>query len=159
MRENMELTIVVVEDDDQDAIWICDELQASLNAEVEVIRCERDFVAKLPVLGQNRPDLIIFDVMLRWATSSEELEREVEQGKVPKDVIEEGFIRAGLRCVARLKSYDDTKDIPYLIYTGLQTNNFTEEAIHVAEIITKSDDIRPLIAAVRNKLARGRNTK
>jgi response regulator RpfG family c-di-GMP phosphodiesterase len=159
LRENMELTIVVVEDDHQDAIWISGELQASLSANVEVILCERDFVAKLPALGQQRPDLIIFDVMLRWATSSEELEREVEEGKVPENVIQEGFIRAGLRCVARLKSYDDTKDIPYLVYTGLQTNHFTEEVIHVADIITKSDDIKPLIAAVRNKLAQGRNTK
>jgi CheY-like chemotaxis protein len=149
----MELTILVVEDDHQDAIWICDELQASLNADVEVIRCERDFVAKLPVLGQKKPDLIIFDVMLRWASSVEELEREVEEGKVPKDVIKEGFIRAGLRCVARLKSCDDTKDIPYLVYTGLQLNNFTEETVHVADIITKSGDIKPLIMAVRNKLA------
>ena len=157
MRDNMELTIVVVEDDHQDATWIRDELHASLNANVQVIPCERDFVAMLPALGQKRPGLIIFDVMLRWATSSEELERDFEQGKVPKDVIEEGFIRAGLRCMARLKSRDDTKDIPYLVYTGLQTNNFSEEVIDVADIITKSDDIKPLIAAVRNKLARGRN--
>lgn len=157
MRDNMELTIVVVEDDHQDATWIRDELHASLNANVPVIQCERDFVAMLPALGQKRPDLIIFDVMLRWATSSEELEQEVEQGKVPKDVIEEGFIRAGLRCVARLKGRDDTKDIPYLVYTGLQMNNFSEESIHVADIITKSEDIKPLITAVRNKLAHGRS--
>ena len=155
----MEPRIVAVEDDHQDATWIRDELHASLNANVEVIPCERDFVAMLPAFGQKRPDLIIFDVMLRWATSSEELEREVEQGKVPKDVIEEGFIRAGLRCVARLKSRDDTKDIPYLVYTGLQANHFSEseDVIDVADIITKSDDIKPLITAVRNKLAGGRN--
>lgn len=152
----MEPRIVVVEDDHQDATWIRDELHASLNANVEVIACERDFVDVLPALGQKKPDIIIFDVMLRWATSSEELEREVEQGKVPKNVIEEGFIRAGLRCVVRLKSRDDTKDIPYLVYTGLQTNHFSEEVIHVADIITKSNDIEPLIMAVRNKLARGR---
>jgi len=153
----MELTIVVVEDDHQDATWIRDELHASLNANVQMVSCERDFVAMLPALGQKRPDLIIFDVMLRWATSSEELEREVEQGKVPKDVVEEGFIRAGFRCAARLKSRDDTKDIPYLVYTGLQVNNFSEEVIDIADVITKSEDIKPLITAVRNKLAHGRS--
>ncbi len=149
----MEPRIVVVEDDHQDATWISDALRASLNAHVEVIPCERDFVTRLPELGRKKPDIIIFDVMLRWATASEDLEREVEQGKVPQDVIDEGFLRAGLRCVVRLKTRDDTKDIPYLVYTGLQTNNFSEEPVHISEIITKSDDIRPLIAAVRNKLA------
>ncbi len=152
----MEPRIVVVEDDHQDASWIRDELHASLKASVEVIPCEKDFVDVLPALGQKKPDIIIFDVMLRWATSSEELEREVEQGKVPEDVIKGGFIRAGIRCVARLKSRDDTKDIPYLVYTGLKINNFPEEVIHVAEIITKSHDIKPLITAVRNKLSRDR---
>ena len=152
----MEPRIVVVEDDHQDATWIRDELCANLNANVEVIPCERDFVDALPALGQKKPDIIIFDVMLRWATSSEELERDVEQQRVPQDVIKDGFIRAGLRCVARLKSRDDTKDIPYLVYTGLKTNHFSEEVIHVADIITKSDDIKPLITAVRSKLARGR---
>jgi CheY-like chemotaxis protein len=153
----MEPRIVVVEDDHQDATWIRDELRANLNAIVEVISCEKDFVDVLPALGRRKPDIIIFDVMLRWATSSEELEREVEQGKVPQDVMKEGFIRAGLRCVARLKARADTKDIPYLVFTGLKINHFSEEVVRVAEIITKSDDIKPLIAAVRNKLARDRN--
>jgi len=153
----MEPRIIVVEDDHEDATCIRDELHASLNAYVEVIPCEKDFVDVLPALGQKKPDIIIFDVMLRWATSSEELERDVEQRKVPQDVIKDGFIRAGLRCVARLKARDDTKDIPYLVYTGLKINSFPEGVIHVPDIITKSDDIKPLIAAVRNKLARSRN--
>jgi CheY-like chemotaxis protein len=152
----MELKIVVVEDDHQDATWIGDALRTTLNAHVLVISCERDFVSQLPEIGRNKPDMIIFDVMLRWATSSEDLEREVEQGKVPNEVIEEGFLRAGLRCVMRLKTRVDTKDIPYLIYTGLQTNNFSEEVIHLSDIITKSDDIQPLITAVRKKLAQER---
>jgi CheY-like chemotaxis protein len=148
----MILRIVVVEDDYQDATWIKDELQARLNAQVKVISCERDFVDELPKVGHEKPDIIIFDVMLRWATSSEALEQEMEQGKVPKDVINEGFLKAGLRCVARLKRRDDTKDIPHLVYTGLQGNNFTEEVVHISDVITKSDDISPLITAVRNKL-------
>lgn len=148
----MAITIVVVEDDYQDATWISEELRARLNAQVEVIPCERDFVSALPRLGSRKPSIIIFDVMLRWAASSEELEREVEEAKVPADVLQEGFLRAGLRCLLRLKTREDTKDIPYLVYTGLKTNNFSEDVIHISSIITKSDDITPLILAVRKKL-------
>jgi hypothetical protein len=150
----MEPKIVVVEDDYQDATWISDELRSHLNAQVEVIQCERDFVMRLPDLGHERPAIIIFDVMLRWATSSEALEQEMEQGRVPQEVIDEGFLKAGLRCLKRLKLREDTKDIPYLVYTGLKTNNFSEDVIHINDIITKSEDIRPLITAARNKLGR-----
>ncbi|HEY4364218.1 MAG TPA: hypothetical protein VGN17_24825 [Bryobacteraceae bacterium] len=150
----MEPRIIVVEDDHEDANWISEALRTSLRVSVEVVRCERDFVVRLPEFGKDKPDLLVFDVMLYWATSSEELEREVEEGKVPKDVLEEGFMRAGLRCVSRLTAREDTKDIPYLIYTGLQTNNFSQEVIHIRDIITKSDDIKPLLTAVKNKLAR-----
>ena len=65
-------------------------------------------------------------------------------------------MRAGIRCVTRLKARADTRDIPYLIYTGLKTNNFTEDVIHIGDIITKSEEIRPLIAAARKKLAKDR---
>lgn len=148
----METRIVVVEDDYQDATWIADELRSHLNALVEIIPCERDFVTRLPELAHERPSIIIFDVMLRWATSSEALEQEMEQGKVPQDVIDEGFLRAGLRCLKRMQMREDTKDIPYLVYTGLKTNNFSEEVVHINDIITKSEDIRPLIVATRKKL-------
>jgi len=153
----MEPKIVVVENDHEDAALIGDALRADLNARVEVIPCERDFVIQLPELGRSKPDIIIFDVMLPWAPASEDLEREVEQGRVPKEVMEPGaFMRAGIRCVTRLKARGDTRDIPYLIYTGLKTNNFTEEVIHLGDIITKSEEMRPLIVAVRKKLARDR---
>jgi CheY-like chemotaxis protein len=144
--------IIIVEDDNRDATWIGDALRAGLNARVEVIACERDFIERLGTLAADKPDLIILDVMLRWATSSEDLEREVEAGKVPEKVIKETFLRAGLRCIERLKESDGTRDIPYVIYTGLQENNFAEEVIHISEVITKTDDIRPLLLAVRNKL-------
>ena len=148
----MEPYIVLVEDDQQDAMWISEALCASITAHVEVISCEKDFVVRLPGFAQARPDLVIFDMMLRWARAGEELELELEQGRVPTEVIEDGFLRAGLRCAERLRMGRDTKDIPYLIYTGLASNNFSEQMIRVADIITKSDDIRPLITAVRYKL-------
>lgn len=152
----MEPKIIIVEDDHQDATWISDALRTALNARIEIISCERDFLARICTLALDRPDFIVFDVMLRWASSSEDLEREVEQGRVPQKVIDEGFLRAGLRCVEELKKRGDTKNIPYIIYTGLQINHFPEEVIRISEVITKSDVIKPLVEAVRTRLGQHR---
>lgn len=151
--------MLVVEDNSTDAAWIRDALKGAFNVTVEVIECEKDFVDKLPSLAAMPPDLIVFDVMLRWANASAELERDLEEGRIPPEVAEEGaFLKAGLRCVARLKANPRTSEIPYVIFTGLKENNFDEEVIHLkGSIITKSDDIEPLIAAVRRKIGGTRN--
>ena len=146
--------MMVVEDNGIDAAWIRDGLKGAFNATVEVVKCEKDFVERLPSLATMPPDLIVFDVMLRWANGSAELERDLEEGRIPPEIAEEGaFLKAGLRCVARLKANPQTSEIPYVIFTGLKGNNFEEEVVHLkGSIITKSDDIAPLIAAVRRKL-------
>lgn len=148
--------MVVVEDNSIDAAWIRDALKSAFNAVVEIIECEKDFVDNLPRFADSPPDLIVFDVMLRWANPSPELERDLEEGRVPPDVAAEGaFLKAGLRCVSRLRDDPRTASIPYVIFTGLKENNFDEEVIHVkGGVITKTDDIGPLIAAVRRRLSK-----
>jgi DNA-binding NarL/FixJ family response regulator len=151
----MRTQIVLVEDDPQDAKHIREALEERLNAQVEVISSEKAFVDRIATFARNPPQLIVFDVMLRWASPSEDLEREVREGKVPQEVVEQGFLRAGIRCVQRLKSREDTAKVPYVLYTGLQVNNFVNETVvHITEIITKSEDIRPLVEAVRARLAK-----
>lgn len=138
----MALRLLLVEDDHLDSAWIISSLRAELAAEIELVTCERDFVARLETMA-SPPDLVIFDVMLRWAPASETLERE----PIPVDVQEGGFFTAGLRCVERLRNCEATKAIPYLLYTGLTSNALGHE------VVTKSEDIQPLLAAIRSKLA------
>lgn len=146
--------MMVVEDNSTDAAWICEALKIAFNVTVDLVVCEKDFVDCLPDLAAMPPDLIVFDVMLRWANASAELERDLEEGRIPPEIAEKGaFLRAGLRCVARLRSSPQTAKIPYVLFTGLKENNFEEDVIHLeGSIITKSDDIEPLISAVRRRI-------
>ena len=138
----MALRLLLVEDDHLDSEWIINGLKAELGADIELVTCERDFVKRLEAIVASPPDLVVFDVMLRWAPPSEEVERE----GIPADVLEGGFFTAGLRCVQRLQNCEETKELPYVFYTGLNTNTLGRV------VLTKSEDIRPLVAAIRSKL-------
>jgi CheY-like chemotaxis protein len=134
----------VVEDDHLDAEAIRQGLEVHFKrAEVVVMRTERDFCQAIESQSERRPDLIIIDVMLPWAFPEEEMTEE----DIPRQVLEEGFYTAGLRCANRLKANGRLAQVPYLLYTGLTQNNFKNDIIH-----TKSDDILPLIRAIVLKL-------
>jgi DNA-binding NarL/FixJ family response regulator len=136
--------IVVVEDDHLDREWIEGELREYFRgADIELIGTERKFRERLQYLAQHPPDIIIFDIMLQWDTPQEG--QKVED--VPKQVREEGVYTAGLRCVSYLKQFDTLKDTPYILYTGLDKNNFPTRVVHM-----KTDQIGPLISEIRARL-------
>ena len=107
----MSLRLLVVEDDYWDAQWLVENLTEQLDARVEVLTSERDFVRCLDGLATDPPDMIILDVMLRWSPPSSELTPE----DVPTEVQEGGFFTAGLRCVERLRATEQTRRIPVLV--------------------------------------------
>jgi CheY-like chemotaxis protein len=139
----MSVTIVLVEDDPLDAMAIREGLEGTLGALVEVLTTESEFVESLPIIRANPPGLIIFDVMLRWAKPTYDLTEE----SIPPDVRDGGFYLAGIRCAERLMADSATRQIPFIIYSGLDSNNFTRY-----KVLTKSEDISPLLEEVRKAL-------
>jgi CheY-like chemotaxis protein len=131
--------ILVVEDDSADADPIREQLQARFGARVDVISTEREFVDKFEEIATRPPDVIVMDVMLRWTRPSPDLTEE----SIPARVREEGFYFAGLRCIDMLEQDSRTRKIPYVIYSGLDQNNFTKRVIH-----TKSDDLNRLVEEI-----------
>lgn len=131
--------ILLVEDDPMDAMQIREELEPR-GARVDVITTEQEFAESLPGIGKNPPDLIIIDVMLRWTKPRPGL----TEDSIPKDVRDQGFYFAGLRCIDQLEQDPKTKAIPWIIYTGLDRNNFTKHVVH-----TKSNDFSTLVGEIR----------
>ena len=140
----MSVRILLVEDDPLDASMIKEELEAQLKATVSVIKTEGEFVSRFEEIAKAPPDLIVLDVMLRWAVPSPDL----TEDSIPAEVREEGFYTAGLRCVDRLEKDNRTQNIPSIIYTGLDKNNFAKRVVH-----TKSEDLTPLVHEIRKVLA------
>ena len=87
---------VVVEDDHLQEGPIADNLAGMFpDAVVETVTTEEQFRAHLPPMREAVPDLVLMDVMLRWASPRPGLPAP------PDDVVAGGYYRAGLRC-ARL---------------------------------------------------------
>jgi len=153
--------IVIVEDDYVQA----DSIQASLGrifprAEIDIIATEFDFRLALDSLANTPPDVVVMDVMLRWADASPAIP------PPPEDVLQDGFYRAGIRCAKLLSSSAKTKDVPVILYTVL------ERAVLEADLKTlplniihlrKESDPEPLgrliRSAIQGTVANRRNPK
>jgi hypothetical protein len=121
---------------------IVDGLRSLLKADVNVIRSEKEFIDRIDEIAKDPPDLIIIDIMLRWTTPRRDM---VVEG-APVD-----FHLAGFRCAKLLESNAQTKQIPYVYYTSLEQNNFTEVVVH-----TKAEDLEPLAQEIRRRLGLNR---
>jgi CheY-like chemotaxis protein len=114
--------IVVVEDDHLQELPIRGKLEDAFpDAEVERIATESDFRSSLPELSKRRPDIIIIDVMLRWA--------DLRPGfpKPPPDVVEGGYHRAGLRCAEWALRNPALRATPIVLYSILERDEVRRE--------------------------------
>jgi hypothetical protein len=91
--------------------------EAFPKAEFEWVPCESDFYARLPTFESSPPDVFVLDVMVKWADPSEEMP------VPPKDVREEGYYRAGVRCRERLSRLPGTAKTPVILYTVLERSD------------------------------------
>jgi CheY-like chemotaxis protein len=117
------MRIVLVEDDHLQAARISDALERNFsNVRVERCSTESSFRDELERLGDDPPDLIVLDVMLRWADPAPDMPAR------PDDVRQNGYARAGLRCKTLLARDERTQDIPTVFYTVLDEIDLGEEA-------------------------------
>ncbi len=144
-----DLHIVLAEDDYRQS----ERLQKSLLRElpfarVEPISTEQKFRSCRDAFAKDPPDFIVIDVMLRWTDPSPEME------SPPEDVKEEGYHRAGFRCIKYLAEKDATRKIPFIVYTVLQRPDLDTEFADLpvgsqVEYLRKDSDHATLISLIR----------
>jgi hypothetical protein len=82
------------------------------------------------------------DVMLPWTDPSPTIE------PPPREVVEEGFYRAGIRCARLLATNKTTKHIPVILYTVLERADLEDQIrelsslANVVHLRKDSDDDR-----------------
>ncbi len=125
---------------------------------VQIIETEADFRLKwMPAFTLDRskkPDIFIIDIMLRWTDPNP------EQPPRPPDVIEGGFMRAGLRCLRLIRQHPTLSNVPVIILTTLTKKNLedlgtTLEDEHAVDFLHKGD-LEQLPARIRAALSRTR---
>jgi CheY-like chemotaxis protein len=109
------MKILLVEDDQMQAKEFRDALEGAFpNVEIKTIGSEYGFYSILGDLENNPPDIILMDVMLRWAYPS------LDIPEAPEEVINEKHYRAGFRCVKRLSEHKALRNLNVILYTVLR---------------------------------------
>lgn len=115
--------ILIVEDDKLQFELIEKSL---INAEtnyrnrIERIKTESEFRDRFEAIAADPPDVIILDMMIKWANRSKWV-------NIPKEIADAGFYLAGARCEQMLAADARTEGIPVIIHTVLdnkETRNF-----------------------------------
>ena len=145
--------VVLVEDDHLQEGPLADYLQDSVpDLTIETVTTESEFRNKLPDFRKQPPDLVIMDMMLRWAVPR------LSMPDPPPEVLDGGYYRAGLRCIDLLRQDELLKDIPIILYTFLERQDLTRDnprAMEGIQYLRKSADGEELARLVENGLRRG----
>jgi len=137
----MEELLVIVEDDYYDWEWLKGIIEDAIpSVKLVWISTEKMFRERLQEFEDAKPVGFILDVMLPWDIPRPGQEEE----DVPAEVKRDGFYTAGLRCNELLKRHSALGNVPVLLYTGLDKNNFAEHVVHI-----KSDDPNVLTDIIR----------
>jgi CheY-like chemotaxis protein len=140
------MDILLLEDDHNQVELIVAELRGGFPAaKIVTISTERDFRSRFEEIAVNPPAIFLIDIMVRWTDSEPNLEVR------PQEVKEEGFYRAGLRCLKLIKLDDRTKDIPVIFYTVLENHDLTGQMDLSEKIVylQKESSFGPLLAQIR----------
>ena len=118
--------ILIIEDDSTWCQWLETSIKrdlAELWPEVEVVESEAEFVLKwvpgFDAGSKKRPDIIVLDIMLRWT------DPDPEQSPRPPNVVEGGFMRAGLRCLDMIKRHGKLSKSHVIIVTVLSQEDLS----------------------------------
>jgi CheY-like chemotaxis protein len=144
------MRVVIVEDDYQQAELVTSWLRKAWpRIEVERIETELEFRKRLPALSARPPNVFIIDVMLRWADPSPDME------EPPSEILNEGFYRAGLRCVKLLRQDAGTSRVPVILQSALSASALTGllEASPDVVFIEKESEPGRLIRLVGSLMA------
>jgi CheY-like chemotaxis protein len=143
--------ILVVEDDHLQEGPLVDQLKEAFpGGQIDSVCTEHEFRERLGDLRKVAPDLVVMDVMLRWA------DPKPNSMDPPDEVVQEGFYRAGLRCAELMAADNQLKDVPVILYTILEREDLERQGKPLAANVTymrKSADLDILLRKAR-ELAR-----
>ena len=115
------MKLLIVEDDYIQAKYIEENLMELLNnATIKRISTESQFYDFLEIMNEDKPDVILLDIMLRWTNPSPTMP------EMPENVKEEGFHWAGIRCENKLRKMGVGKTIPVIIYSVIEKNTYSK---------------------------------
>lgn len=141
------MKIILLEDDHLHAEAVSAELQRNFpNCQVEHISTELQFRNRFNSFTKNPPDLFIFDVMVRWTDPSPDMV------PIPKEIMDKGPWRAGLRCQEMVAENEATKTTPVILFSVLDREDYERDIKHASPKIigiTKGEDGR-LSAVIRS---------
>ena len=147
------MRIVLLEDDPHQSKWIQEQIQrAYSDAEFTVIATEVEFVRSLHsgVFREAPPVAFVLDIMVRWTDPSPKIE------EPPADVQFEGFYRAGIRCLRRLRKNHELSKVPVVLFTILDSTDLDHDLMPLkAEgleftLIRKEHSTPKLLKAIEN---------
>jgi DNA-binding NarL/FixJ family response regulator len=141
---------VVVEDDHLQEGPIADSLAGMFpDAVVDAFATEEQFRDHLPQMRETVPDLVVMDVMLRWAFPRPGLPAP------PDDVVAGGYYRAGLRCARMMLGDGRLRRVPVVLYTILERNDLERDGQTLpanASYVGKNSEPDVLIRHIRSRL-------
>jgi CheY-like chemotaxis protein len=116
------IQILLVDDDHIHLEKIAQTLHSAFrggNVELSMseIQTESHFRARLDSFRDQPPDVVVMDIMLRWADPAEEIP------DPPEEVTRDGFYNAGVRCLRLLGEASQTRQVPVVLYTVLEEND------------------------------------
>ncbi|MBW8878961.1 MAG: response regulator transcription factor [Acidobacteria bacterium] len=115
------MKIVIVEDDYLQAEWLQGILKEHFpHSRLQQIPTELEFRNEVETLRKEPPDLVLLDVMLRWTDPVPDMV------PAPEDVRVNGFFRAGFRCEKLLRQFPETENVPVILYTVLEEEDFVK---------------------------------
>jgi len=146
------LQFVVVEDDHLQEEPLADHLREVFSgAQVIVISTEEEFRERLPALRADVPDLVLMDVMLRWADPRPGIP------KPPEEVLSGGYYRAGQRCAQLMLDDPVLRAVPVVLFTILERSDLERDGQRLpanASYIGKNVELDVLVRHVRYCLRR-----
>ena len=107
----MKRKVLLVEDDHLQRDFLRARLEERLGVAVETRNTEWEFLSDFEAVAANKPDVAVFDLMLRWATPSRNMAPAPE-------VVTNNPGKAGLRCAKRLHDDPRTRDVKVIIYSS-----------------------------------------
>jgi CheY-like chemotaxis protein len=149
----MALFIVVVEDDHLQDGPLQEMLREQFpTARIEAVLTERDFRSRLDSFRRDPPDIVIMDVMVRWAYPRR------GDPPPPPDVLTGGYRRGGIRCVDLMARDPALCDVPVIYYTILERSDLERDAEALTgkvSLVRKSSDRQPLTRKIRELTGAG----
>ena len=145
------MRILIVEDDYLQAEVLSGALEQVLAREVPALSIDRiateeRFRAAMPALARDQPDVILMDVIVRWADANGPIP------EPPEEVRREGPRRAGIRCQKLVAANPATRDIPVILYTVLEISDLRLELESLEGnfvCLSKNNQVGPLVEEIR----------